>query len=239
MRIGTILPTFRETFDEAKDALLAVRAHSIDCAFVYDHFWPMFHPELPAIAAFPALGALSVHAGPVSLGTLVARVGVVDPEVLVREVLTANALNGGHFIAGIGTADKKGAAEYLAYGLGFKDAGSRRAELGYVARRLIDSGIEVWIGGGRKETNDLAREIGATLNLWGATPERIENESRLGAVSWAGNLPEDPILARQLVTELERAGATHAVFAWPGTIDRLVDAAGAREAGSRGPLRMP
>ena len=231
MRIGTILPTFRETFDDARAALLAVSVHSIDSAFVYDHFWPMFHPELPAIAAFPALGALSAYAGAVSLGTLVARVGVVDPGVLVREMLTLNALNGGRLIAGIGTADKKGAAEYLAYGLGFDDAKTRRAELGRVARRLIDHGVEVWIGGGQGATNELAREIGATLNLWGATPERIATESRLGAVSWAGNLPDDPLLARQLVIDLEQAGAIHAVFAWPGSIDSLVDAAGARTVG--------
>ena len=231
MRIGTILPTFRETFDDAEAALLAVRAKSIDSAFVYDHFWPMFHPELPAIAAFPALGALSALADRVSLGTLVARVGVVDPAVLVREILTLNVINGGRFIAGIGTADKKGAEEYLAYGLGFDDANTRRAELGLVARRLIQEGVEVWIGGGAEPTNELARELGATLNLWGATPERIQSESLLGRVSWAGNLPDDPDLARQLVLDLEQAGATHAVFAWPGSIDRLVDARAARKFG--------
>lgn len=228
MRIGTILPTFRESFDDPKAAFLAVESHAIDSAFVYDHFWPMFHPELPAIAAFPALGALSALATRVSLGTLVARVGVVDPEVLVREILTLNVINRGRFIAGIGTADKKGAEEYLAYGLSFDDAKTRRAELGRVASRLIDEGVEVWIGGGAKPTNELARELGATLNLWGATPERIQDESRLGKVSWAGNLPEDPDLARQLVIDLEVAGAIHAVFAWPGSIDRLVDAGAGR-----------
>lgn len=228
MRIGTILPTFSETFDDARAALLAVDSHAIDSAFVYDHFWPMFHPGQPAIAAFPALGALSALATRVSLGTLVARVGVVDPEVLIREVLTLNVCNAGRFIAGIGTADKKGAEEYLAYGLGFDDAKTRRAELALVARRLIDEGVEVWIGGGAAATNELARELGATLNLWGATPERIQDESHLGKVSWAGNLPEDQELARQLVVDLEEAGATHAVFAWPGTIERLVDARAAR-----------
>ena len=231
MRIGTILPTFRETFDEAKDALLAVKAHTIDSAFTYDHFWPMFHPELPAVAAFPALGALSALAGTVSLGLLVARVRVVDPEVLEREILTLNVMNNGRFIAGIGTADKKGAAEYLAYGLGFADAETRRAEVGLVARRLVEKGVEVWIGGGAAATNEIARELGATLNLWGASPERVQSESLLGKVSLAGNLPDDPDLARQLVVDLEQAGATHAVFAWPGSIDRLVDASGARKTG--------
>ncbi len=231
MRIGTILPTFRSTLDDARAALVAIDDHSIDAAFVYDHFWPMFHPELPAIAAFPVLGALSASAGNVALGTLVARVGVVEPGVLVRQMLTLNALNGGRLIAGMGTADKKGAAEYLAYGLDFDDADTRRIELGRVAERLIGEGVEVWIGGGQEATNDLARTLGATLNLWGATPQRIEIESRRGAVSWAGNLPDDPIVARKLVVDLEQAGATHAVFAWPGSIDRLVDAASARMSG--------
>lgn len=228
MRIGTILPTFRESFDDARNALSAVESYELDSAFAFDHFWPMFHPEQPAIAAFPALGALSARAHRVSLGTLVARIGVVEPAVLVREILTLDTILEGRFIAGIGTADKKGAGEYLSYGLPFGDAASRRAEVELVARQLMDLGVEVWIGGGAPATNALAREIGATLNLWGATVARVEEESRVGPVSWAGNLPDDPELARALVAGLEGAGAVHAVFSWPGTIDPLVDAAAAR-----------
>jgi len=230
MRIGVILPTFRESFDDARTALFEVEAASLDTAFVYDHFWPMFHPELPAIAAFPTLGALSALATSVALGTLVARVGVVDPAVLVRELVTLKVMNEGRFIAGIGTADKKGAAEYLAYGLGFDDAETRRTELGLVARCLLEQGVEVWVGGGARQTNDLARSLGATLNLWGVAPERVHQESLVGPVSWAGNLPDDAGLARQLVRDLEVAGATDAVFAWPDSIERLRAACSGRSA---------
>jgi hypothetical protein len=68
----------------------------------------------------------------------------------------------------------------------------------------------VWIGAGSEETNALARELGATLNLWGAAPGQVAEAAARGPVSWAGPLGAYPA-AR--LGELAEAGAAWAVAA--------------------------
>ena len=77
------------------------------------------------------------------------------------------------------------------------------------ARALRDR-MPIWFGAGNDETNQAARDVGATINLWDATPQRVRDMTSTGEVSWAGPVPED------LDATLERvrdAGATWAVFA--------------------------
>ncbi len=226
MKIGLILPTFAESFDAALTALSEVEDAGLDGGFVYDHLWPMHRRQDPAISAYPALGALCAHRRSLTLGTLVARVGNVVPAVLVRELKTIDELTGHAFIAAIGTADEKSEEEYLGYGLEFPSADERRAELEVVASSLIAKDVEVWVGGGSSATNEVARRLGATLNLWGASLEKVQAETVKGPVSWAGKLPSDPDLARSLVEGLIAAGVTWAVFSWPTSLPFLVEVLG-------------
>lgn len=224
MKIGVVLPTFRMAFADAREALLKTEEAGLDGAFVFDHLWPMRHREQPAIAAFPALGALSAHTSKATLGTLVARVGVVEPAVLAHEIMSVAAANDNLFIAGIGTGDRKGEEEFVAYGIDFASAAARRAQLEMVAQMLVAGGVPVWVGGGASETNELARTLGVTLNLWGVPPDRVRSESLDGPVSWAGNLPDDPHEASLLVEDLEASGATWSVFYWPRSMEVLSNA---------------
>jgi hypothetical protein len=41
MRIGVILPTFRDTPDEALETAARAEALGLDGVFCYDHVWPM------------------------------------------------------------------------------------------------------------------------------------------------------------------------------------------------------
>lgn len=224
MRVGVILPTFTDTFDAPLRVLREIEDAGFDGAFVYDHLWPMHHRELPAISAYAALGALSAHRNSIALGTLVARVGVVAPSILVRELQSIFEATGGAFVAGIGTADNKSAEEYLGYGLAFPEADERRAELRTVCVELIRNEVPVWVGGGARQTNEIARELGATLNLWGAPVDRVRAEILEGPVSWAGKLPKDPAVAGALVADLADSGATWSVFEWPGSLEPIVAA---------------
>jgi hypothetical protein len=100
--------------------------------------------------------------------------------------------------------------------------------LGRAAITLRDAGVETWVGGGAPATNDLARESGATLNLWGAGSETVQAEvGRGGAVSWAGPLPKDREIAASTLRRIAAAGATWAVWGWPDSLEAVVEVAGA------------
>ena len=86
MRTGVVLPTFRQTPDQAFAAADEAVAGGVDGVFCYDHIWPMSQPERPALAPFPVLGALTARLAPNDdgrggpfLGTLVARASALLP----------------------------------------------------------------------------------------------------------------------------------------------------------------
>lgn len=201
----------------------------IDGCFCYDHLWPLGSPGRPALAPFPLLASLAALGPTAVLGTLVARVGLVPDAVLEAEVHTLAALTGGRFIAGLGTGDHLSAAENEAYGVAFPPAPARRDRLRGLAETFRAGGITTWVGGGSPATNDLAASTGAGLNLWAAPPEAIARHAARTEVSWGGLLPASTAAAGELLAALDRAGATWAVVGWPGSIDRLVEAARAAE----------
>jgi hypothetical protein len=143
---------------------------------------------------------------------------------LVRELRTIHEATSGAFIAGIGTADKKSAEEFLGYGLAFPEAEERRTQLQMISEELMAAGVPVWVGGGAPPTNEIARELGATLNLWGASLGRVRAEVAYGPVSWAGKLPDDGAIAAALISGLADAGVTWSVFEWQGSLEPIVAA---------------
>jgi len=157
----------------------------------------------------------------------VARVGLVPDAGLEAEVRTLSALCAGQFVAGLGTGDHKSAPENLAYGVPFPEVAERRARLSRLVGQLKEEGIATWVGGGSTATNTIARSWGVPLNLWAAPPRVVASQASLGEVTWGGTLPRDPLAATALLASLARAGASWAVFAWPGSIAPVVAAAGA------------
>jgi alkanesulfonate monooxygenase SsuD/methylene tetrahydromethanopterin reductase-like flavin-dependent oxidoreductase (luciferase family) len=221
VKLGVVLPTFTELPDDALDAARESESGGLDGIFVFDHLWPLGHPGRPAISAFPLLGMLAALTDTIALGTLVARVGLVPDALLLAQLTTVDLLSGGRLVAGIGTGDQASRAENEGYGIDFASAAVRRAELEALGHELVARDMSVWVGGGAHETNVLARRLGVTLNLWGAEPRAVAAAAAEGPVSWSGNLPKEREAASDLLSALAAAGATWAVFAWPGSVGAI------------------
>jgi alkanesulfonate monooxygenase SsuD/methylene tetrahydromethanopterin reductase-like flavin-dependent oxidoreductase (luciferase family) len=217
VKLGVMLPTFR---DQANDAL-ATAQHAqdagLDGVFAFDHLWPMGTPTRASFAPFPVLAAVATSAPTLALGPLVARIGMFPPRKLVELFSTLSALAPGRVIAALGTGDELSKAEELAYDLGYPTADERRSWLREVATELLPT-TPVWVGAGAEKTNAVARELGVTLNLWGADPARVRELATEGPVSWAGPLGTDP---HATLDELASAGATWAIASEPRRIDVL------------------
>jgi alkanesulfonate monooxygenase SsuD/methylene tetrahydromethanopterin reductase-like flavin-dependent oxidoreductase (luciferase family) len=233
IRTGVVLPTFRETPDDALHAADDAVTAGVDGLFCYDHIWPMGQPDRPALAPFPILGALATRFGPRAdggdgpfVGSLVARVGLVPDEVLFEQFVALHQLAPGRVIAGLGTGDHLSAAENRAYGIPYPPAAVRRTELVALGRRLRGQGIVVWVAGGRDARVEESQATGAALNLWDVDPGLVARRAG-GAVglevTWAGPPPRTPLAPT--LAALAHAGATWAVFGWPVDVDELVSAA--------------
>lgn len=239
MRTGIILPTFRESADDALEVARRAETLGVDGVFCYDHLWPMGRPDRPAIAPFPVLGALAATTERIALGTLVARIGLAPNDVIVAEFDALSLLAPGRVIAVLGTGDHLSAAENEAYGIPFAPAAERRGRLAACARALRDRGLPVWIGGGAARTVAIAEDERVAVNLWAAEAEAIAAQVARSEVTWAGPCPlapggsdpqapggpPDPAALEALVAELAGAGASWAVFGWPVPMQALVTAA--------------
>lgn len=217
MKLGVLLPTFRDNAQDAFDVASEAERLGLDGVFAFDHLWPMGSPERPALAPFPVLAAISSRCPSLFLGPLVARVGLVGTEKLVEQFETLHALAPGRVIAAMGTGDKLSEAEQLAYDLGYPSADDRR-ELLRAAIVALSPTMEVWCGAGATATDQLARDLGVVINLWGKESSVVRDVARSGPVSWAGPLNEN---TAQTLDELARAGATWAVASAPLRIDQL------------------
>jgi alkanesulfonate monooxygenase SsuD/methylene tetrahydromethanopterin reductase-like flavin-dependent oxidoreductase (luciferase family) len=217
VRLGVLLPTFRRSPDAALAAATRATRAGLDGVFAYDHIWPMGSPDRPALAPFEVLATVAVNEPALAVGPLVARVGLVDDHVLLSQLRALHLVAGGRLVAGIGTGDRKSADENLAYGVPVASVEARRASLRSLATALIADEVEVWIGDGAPATRDVAHELGCTLNLWQASPERVAELAARGPVSWAGAAPTrgdalDEAACASLLEALQAAGSTWAVF---------------------------
>jgi len=225
MRIGITLPQFRDEADSALEAARRAEGLGFDGVFCFDHLWPIGRPDRPALSSAPLLGALAAATTSISVGTLVARVGLVPDPVLVAVVSSLSVISKGRMIAGLGTGDHLSRPENEAFGVPYESAAVRRSRVVSVGSAVRDLGIPVWVGGGLPKTIELAQELGVAVNLWDADPLRLAELTSAGTeVTWGGPVsPSVPEAAARL-GELEAAGATWAVCAWPDSLEHLARA---------------
>jgi alkanesulfonate monooxygenase SsuD/methylene tetrahydromethanopterin reductase-like flavin-dependent oxidoreductase (luciferase family) len=217
VKLGVLLPTFRYGSEDALARARDAAAAGLDGVFAYDHLWPMGSPERPSLAPFPLLSVIAGRHEELVVGPLVARVSLVGSAHLIEQFQTLHALAAGRVVAPLGTGDKLSAPENEAYGLAALSGDERRELIREVATALSDT-MPIWIGAGGGPTNSLARELGATLNLWDWSAPRVALMAPSGPVCWAGPVPEDLFAT---LSALDNAGASWAVLSPDAPIDQL------------------
>jgi hypothetical protein len=227
MRVGCTLPTFRQGVSELLAVAREAEEAGLDGVFAFEHLWPMGQPGRPAVLGKPALAAAASVTSRIDVGTLVARVGLMPDATALAEFASLQLVAGERLIAGLGVGDHKSDDEGLAYGIPLVPAAQRRQSLGWLAASLRSRGAEVWVGAGSPQTNAVARQVGAVLNLWDVPAPAVAAAALDGPVSWAGPFPADLSQAARRLAELAAAGATYVVWGWPASIDLVVEAVAA------------
>ena len=226
-----MLPIFHGSPDLALEVARQAEAAGIDGVFCYDHLWPMGAPGRPAMAPFPVLAAVAARTRRISLGTLVARVGLVPDEVLVAEFATLWPSAPGRVVAG----------------LGHRRPPERRRERG-LRRRLRSRPGAPGVAGPLCRRAGLARAPGVDRrrgvpdprggrgNGGGGEPvggpaDEVAGQAVRTEVTWAGPAPaggsSDGGAVADLVATMAGAGADWVVLGWPAPVGALA-ASGAR-----------
>ena len=198
MRVGVSLPQFRHEAEPALEVARRAEAVGLDGAFVFDHLWPLGRPQRPALHSTTLLGALVAETSRLTLGTLVARVGLLPDAVLVHTLVSLHRMAGaGRFIAALGTGDKANRSENEAYGIAFPPLEQRLASVIACVRGLRDAGVPTWVGGLSPAVRRAALEADG-WNGWGLSPAAFaERVGRLRAqagaraeleVTWGGQV---------------------------------------------------
>lgn len=245
MKVGVTLPQFRHQAGPALDTARRAEAAGLDGVFVFDHLWPLGRPDRPALHCFTLVAALIAETERLSVGTLVARVGVLPDAVLAHTFATLHRMAGDRLVAGLGVGDAMSRAENLAVGVPFRPRTERLASLVEVCRRLRARGVTTWVGGTSRSTRAIARSEADGVNVWGVSPEVLAEmaaedaagpgHGRLGALTWAGQVDLGPLASGDvagLLQEVAAVGATWAVVApvnapWPEAVESIAAAAGA------------
>ncbi len=236
MKVGLIVDTFQDSFDDISAKAREAEKAGLDGVFCYDHLWPIGHPGMPAMSCFPVLGALAAVTVRIFVGTLVARVSLyssahsahsacsahMDCDMLLHSFEAVDAIAPGRVIAGIGAGDSRSWQEDEAYGVGCSHVSERRMLVVESARKLVSEGMEVWVGSGSSRRSmfsniTVARTTGAAVNLWQADLEVArEAVSSDLPVTWAGSLERlaggAQISPSDALAELAAAGVRWAVL---------------------------
>jgi hypothetical protein len=168
MLLGITLPQFRTDPEPALAVARSADDASLDGVFVFDHLWPLGQPHRPALHSFELLAAVAAETSTISVGTLVARIGVLPDAVLLHTLLTLHQIAGTRLVAGLGTGDLANREENLAYGLDYPPMAVRRARMVACCRALAESGVTTWLAGNSPATRRAAVEGGAGgWNGWG------------------------------------------------------------------------
>ena len=147
MRLGITLPQFRSDPEPALAVARSADQVGLDGVFVFDHLWPLGQPHRPALHSYELLAAIAVETSSISVGTLVARVGLLPDALFVHALLTLHQIAGSRLVAGLGTGDLANRDENLAYGLDFAPMAERRARLVTCCRSLSEAGLTTWVAG--------------------------------------------------------------------------------------------
>ena len=220
MHVGISLPQFRHDAEPAIRVARRAEAAGLDGVFVFDHLWPIGQRMRPALHSTTLLGALAAETDRVTLGTLVARVGLVSDAVLVHSLVTLHRITGGRLIAALGTGDSLNREENEAYGVPFAPVADRVASVVDCCRRLRAAGVTTWIGG-RSPAVRMAAANADAWNGWGTDvatwAEEAAGVPHDGDLTWGGQI----LIGR---TPAEAAAKLQTHGSRPGLVTGSIDA---------------
>jgi alkanesulfonate monooxygenase SsuD/methylene tetrahydromethanopterin reductase-like flavin-dependent oxidoreductase (luciferase family) len=213
--VGITLPTFTDDASRATAAAQRAEALGLDGVFVFDHLWPLGQPHRPALHGLTMLGAVAAATTTITVGPLVARVGLLPDAVLVNTLRSVGIVSDGRLLAALGTGDSGNRPENEAYGVPFEPAEDRLTRLRSCLEELAAAGISTWAGGRSPALREVAAAAAGGLNVWGATLAEVADEGadarrraagRALEVTWAGQvlLGASP---GETASRLERSGS--------------------------------
>jgi alkanesulfonate monooxygenase SsuD/methylene tetrahydromethanopterin reductase-like flavin-dependent oxidoreductase (luciferase family) len=209
------LPQFRDDAEHCIGAAVRAEELGLDGVFVFDHLWPIGNPEGVVLYSHVLMGGLAVETSRVTIGVLVARVGLLPDAVLVNTLASAAHIAGfDRVVAGVGTGDALSKPENLEFGVVYEKVGVRLAAVASVCLGLRERGVTTWAGGRSPELRRVAADSADALNIWGANPGEVVSEiadlrekagGRDVALTWGGQV----LIGRDdedAATKLERYG---------------------------------
>ena len=219
MQIGVTVPQFRHDAEAAIAVARRAEAMGVDGVFVFDHLWPLGQRMRPALHSLTLLGALAAETERVSMGPLVARVGLVPDAVLVHTLVSLHRMLGDRLIAALGTGDSLNREENEAYGVPFPPAAERLVALKTCCRQLRAAGVTTWVGGRSASIRAVAEEADG-WNSWGTDVATFKAEGATvvpgRALTWAGQV----LIGR---TRAEADAKLRAHGTRPGLVSGTVD----------------
>jgi alkanesulfonate monooxygenase SsuD/methylene tetrahydromethanopterin reductase-like flavin-dependent oxidoreductase (luciferase family) len=203
--ISVTLPQFVEDASVLTTGARRAESLGFDGVFVFDHLFPLDGKHRPIFESTVALGAVIASTTRVTVGSLVLRAPMRQPERTARAVVTASRLSGGRLVCGLGVGDSLSRPEFEAYGLEFPDIDRRIASLRETVRLVRQrSQTPVWIGGTSRRIQQVAAETADGWNVWNVSAEWLRARRAYPTaptVSWGGQVllaRDEPSLAEAL-----------------------------------------
>ena len=198
MKIGLMLPVFSNDADRVRSFARNAAELGFDGVFAADHLHQPGSPEGPVLEAFAVLATVAAENPSLTVGTLVARVGVRHPSMLAKMAAATDDLAASGSILGLGSGDEESGAEDASVGLPPID--DRYALLSETIGALKDlfagrgweggehtpeipgpllpapsrpGGPPIWVGGAADELVRMAARLADGWNGWGMDPDRF------------------------------------------------------------------
>ncbi|HEX2043004.1 MAG TPA: LLM class flavin-dependent oxidoreductase [Acidimicrobiales bacterium] len=191
VRVGITLPQFREDPEPALSVARQAEDAGLDGVFVFDHMWPLGEPHRPALHSLALLGALAAETSRLTIGPLVARVGLLPDAVLVHALASLDRMVAPRLLVTLGTGDSANRDENEAYGVPFAPVAERVASLVACCRSLRDLGVPTWVGG-RSAAVRRAAAAADGWNSWGTDAATfaglVASLAGVPAASWGGRV---------------------------------------------------
>ena len=143
MRVGICLVPFGTTYGECREAALAAEASGFESIWTWDHLLSFNDDEEPVLECWALLAALAEATSSVKIGSFVANVLNLPPDVLAKIVATEQQIAGGRLELGIGAGARP--KEQVGYGRSFPGGRERVERVGEAVElmRLLWTGERV------------------------------------------------------------------------------------------------